>query len=210
VDVADCEGEPFDLWAIVGAKRLLHDGADLGLACRRPSGGFRATLGRGLEVGRPFAVWPSAGGAAPIQESTGACSRAGARPADRSRLAHLRALLALDAKAQGASDLQIARAFTPAEQLASAWSADSAARALVRDALKRGRAFRDGRWRELVWAPGDERLRSNLPAAPAGARPPCLPSAAPRPGAARSGDMACPSPPRASAATSTTVKPPPS
>jgi len=66
----------------------------------------------------------------------------------------MRALLALDAKAAGASDFQIARTLMPSLQLRGAWSSDSAERALVRDALKRGRAFRDGRWRELVWGSG--------------------------------------------------------
>lgn len=66
----------------------------------------------------------------------------------------MRALLALDAKAAGASDLQIARTLIPSPQLSDAWSSDSAERALVRDALKRGRAFRDGRWRDLVWGAG--------------------------------------------------------
>lgn len=72
----------------------------------------------------------------------------------RSALAHLRALLALDAKAAGTSDLQIARTLLPSSQLGEVWSSDSAERALVRDALKRGRAFRDGRWRDLVWGAG--------------------------------------------------------
>lgn len=160
VDVADADGEPFDLWAFGGAKRLVHDGADLRVVCQRPSGGLRATLGRGLEPGQPFAVWSPHGsgvGASPKHGLNCDRTAGSARPLDRSHLAHLRALLALDAKANGASDLQIARALLPAEALTRAWSADSAARALVRDALKRGRAFRDGRWRELVWGAGRRR-----------------------------------------------------
>ncbi|WP_442957859.1 DNA -binding domain-containing protein [Phenylobacterium sp.] len=71
----------------------------------------------------------------------------------------MRALLALDAKAAGASDLQIARILVPSTQIGD-WSSDSAVRALVRDALKRGRTFRDGRWPELVWGAGRRPVRA--------------------------------------------------
>ena len=69
----------------------------------------------------------------------------------------MRALLALDAKARGASDLPIALTLVPSFRVRNTWSSDSPERALVRDALKRGRAFRDGRWRDLVWGEGRRR-----------------------------------------------------
>jgi hypothetical protein len=128
-----------------GAKRLIHDGRTVALTRRAAGAIERATLGRGLEHGQPFGV-----AASPVRPRASGSSTG----ATRSALAHMRALIALDAKAAGASDLQIARAIIPSPQLGSAWSSDSAERALVRDALKRGRAFRDGRWRDLVWGSG--------------------------------------------------------
>jgi len=128
-----------------GAKLLIHDGRTLALTRRAAGEIERATLGRGLEHGQPF------GAATPANPPRATDLTGGAR---RSALAHLRALLALDAKAAGASDLQIARTLIPSPQLGNVWSSDSAERALVRDALKRGRTFRDGRWRELVWGAG--------------------------------------------------------
>ncbi|CAN7493750.1 DUF2285 domain-containing protein [Phenylobacterium sp. LjRoot225] len=128
-----------------GAKRLTHDGRTLALTRRTAGKIERATLGRGLEHGQPFGVADS--GLRP--SSTGL-----AAGAIRAALAHMRALLAVDAKAAGASDSQISRALVPGSQLRNTWSSDSAERALVRDALKRGRAFRDGRWTELVWGAG--------------------------------------------------------
>jgi hypothetical protein len=130
---------------MAGAKRLIHDGRALALTRRAAGEIERATLGRGLEHGQPFGV------AAPIIRPHAMEPSAGAT---RAALAHMRALLALDAKAAGASDLQIAHTLIPSPRLSDAWSSDSAERALVRDALKRGRAFRDGRWRDLVWGAG--------------------------------------------------------
>lgn len=130
---------------MAGAKRLIHDGRSLALTRRAAGEIERATLGRGLEHGQPFGVAASL-----VRPRTSQPRAGGARVA----LAHMRALLALDAKAAGASDLQIARTLIPSSRLSDAWSSDSAERALVRDALKRGRTFRDGRWRDLVWAVG--------------------------------------------------------
>lgn len=127
-----------------GAKRLIHDGRMLALTRRAAEEIERATLGRGLEHGQPFGVAASLVRPRASEPSAGAA---------RAALAHMRALLALDAKAAGASDLQIARMLVPPTQLRD-WSSDSAVRALVRDALKRGRTFRDGRWSELVWGAG--------------------------------------------------------
>jgi hypothetical protein len=133
----------------------------LALTVRGAAGPLRATLGRGLEQGRPFGVGVGLASARSVAGQAGALQgltrgAKGARGADPGRLAlaHFRALLALDAKAAGASDLQIAALFLSPAVLAQAWSADSAARALVRDALRRGRAFRDRRWPDLVWPPG--------------------------------------------------------
>ena len=127
-----------------GAKRLIHDGRTLALTRRAAGEIERATLGRGLERGQPFGV------AASLVRPRGSEPGAGAA---RAAFSHMRALLALDAKAAGASDLQIARILVPSTQTTN-WSSDSAVRALVRDALKRGRTFRDGRWPELVWGAG--------------------------------------------------------
>lgn len=124
---------------------MAHDGCGLTLVRRAPAETERATLGLGLEHGQPFGVAVSPMSPRRADRSAGNM---------RSALAHLRALLALDAKAAGTSDLQIARTLLPSSQLGEVWSSDSAERALVRDALKRGRAFRDGRWRDLVWGAG--------------------------------------------------------
>lgn len=128
-----------------GAKRLVHDGRSLALTRRAGGEIERTTLGRGLEHGQPFGV------ATPALRARATGMTAGSM---RAALAHMRALLALDAKAAGASDSQISQALMPGPQFRNTWSSDSAERALVRDALKRGRAFRDGRWAELVWGAG--------------------------------------------------------
>lgn len=151
VDVPDSSAPIFDLWAISGAKRLIHDGRNLALTRRAAGEIERATLGRGLEQGQPFGV-----AAPPVRARPPAYAAGAARAA----LAHMRALLALDAKVAGASDFQISCALVPGSQFRNIWSSDSAERALVRDALKRGRAYREGRWAELVWGAG----RGPLPA----------------------------------------------
>lgn len=158
VDVADAAAPAFDLWSAACERALVHDGRDLALTCHPAGGSFRATLGRGLEQGQPFGVgvWEEdASGAVALSVAATEilCGRRSgrARPASRLGLPHLRALIALDAEAAGASDHQIAATFTSENELKRAWAPDSAVRALVRDALKRGRAFRDRRWRELVW-----------------------------------------------------------
>lgn len=161
VDVAEDDAPAFDLWRAGGPKRLHHDGRSLALTVRALAGPHRATLGRGLEHGAPFGVGVGKAGLPSVVGHAKAVDRwlIGPRAAravapDRTTLAHFRALYALDAKAAGASDLQIATMFCSPATLAQSWSADSAMRALVRDALKRGREFRDRRWPDLVWPAG--------------------------------------------------------
>ncbi len=161
VDVAEDDAPAFDLWAARGPKRLHQDGKSLTLTVRSAAGPLRATLGRGLEQGAPFGLGVKASSpqgmvsqARAMDRWTNAARCARAAGPDRIMLAHFRALLALDAKAAGASDLQIAAMFTAPAVLAQSWSPDSALRALVRDALRRGRAFRDRRWPDLVWPAG--------------------------------------------------------
>lgn len=141
-----------------GRKRLLHDGLRLNFSAEAPAGAARAVLAAELAHGRPYgyAIPPRAdahyaldaitGFEAPLREA-----RAFARPVDRSRLAHLKAIQALDAQAAGAAHREIAAALFGHAAVAGGWSPDGDLRAQVRDALVRGRAYRDGRWRELVW-----------------------------------------------------------
>jgi hypothetical protein len=158
VDVPDEDAPRFDLWSFRGVKQLAQDGRGLSLINRSASSVVRATLGRGVEPGCPFGVWclDKVGRAEGTTERLLQRRPGRATPLDRTALAHLRALFALDAKAVGASDQQIGAALTLKEHLARTWSPDSALRALVRDALKRGRSYRDRRWPELVW-PGGRR-----------------------------------------------------
>jgi hypothetical protein len=61
----------------------------------------------------------------------------------------MRALVALDAAAEGASERDIAVLIFGETDTSAAWNA-SALRANVRYLLRHGRAFRDGRYRELL------------------------------------------------------------
>ncbi|WP_371129819.1 DNA -binding domain-containing protein [Phenylobacterium sp.] len=152
------EAPTFDLWALPGRKRLVHDGARLTLAGDAPAGPIRAVLTADLAHGRPYGYAVPAGEAA--RERLGAIeafqhrarrAAAVARPFDRGAMAHLKAIQALDAQAAGAAHREIAAALFGHAAVAGRWSPDGDLRAQVRDALARGRAFRDGRWRELVW-----------------------------------------------------------
>jgi len=162
----DAASPAFDLWAFAGRKQLVCDGARLSLTADAPGGPWRARLAADVAHGAPYGYAVPAGAAPePAFRAIDAFrARAGgasavARPADRVRLAHLKAIQALDAEAAGAGHQEIALALFGEAAVAGRWSPDGDLRAQVRDALARGRAFRAGRWRELVW-PGTSRSRS--------------------------------------------------
>lgn len=155
-DSAIESGPPFSLWQMAGSLRLFHDGARLSLAGIAGAFGLRAILGDQLRDGAPrtYAV-PSqsaAGALAAIENFERAIARSdsAAQAPSRRAIAHMRALQALDAADAGMSEREIGAALFGIAAVKN-WYSDSPLRAGVRDALKRGRRYRDGHWRALVW-----------------------------------------------------------
>lgn len=155
-DSAIKTGPPFSLWHLPGQRRLFHDGARLSLAGIADAFGLRAILGDHLRDGAPraYAVPPQSAtdAVAAIADFEQAISRAepAARAPSRRAVAHMRALQALDAAGAGMSEREIGAALFGIAAVKN-WYSDSPLRAGVRDALKRGRRYRDGHWRSLVW-----------------------------------------------------------
>ena len=149
---------PFSLWALPGRKNLVHDGRRLLMRSMIGRRVIRLAISLALGDGMPFAYSVPAGErgkrglrAAEALDATlagdGPKSR---RPGvTRSDLVHMRALQALDAESDGASERAIAElVFGPFDEPES-WN-DSAVRASVRYLLDHGRGLRDGGYRDLL------------------------------------------------------------
>jgi hypothetical protein len=149
-------GPPFSLWHLPGQRRLFHDGARLSLAGIAGAFGLRAILGDHVRDGVPrsYAVPPQSAvdalAAIANFERAIARSDSAAQAPSRRAVAHMRALQALDAAGAGMSEREIGAALF-GSGAGKDWYSDSPLRASVRDALKRGRRYRDGHWRTLVW-----------------------------------------------------------
>ena len=151
--------EPFSLWALPGRKTLVHDGRRLlmrGAVGRRI---VRIAVSLALADGMPFAYAVPAGprsqrglkAAADLDTAlAGAEPKARRAAVTRTDLVHMRALQALDAEADGASERSTAElVFGPFDEPES-WN-DSAVRANVRYLLDQGRRLRDGGYRDLLY-----------------------------------------------------------
>lgn len=148
----------FSLWSLPGRKSIVHDGRRLLVRSRLGRRVVRLALSLGVGDTTPFAfampprgVYPTEGDLAAIGGAL--TGRNGALPSStpltRSHMVHMRALLALDAEAGGASEREIAMIVFGETDRTPAWNG-SALRANVRYLLRHGRAFRDGRYRELL------------------------------------------------------------
>ena len=151
--------EPFSLWALPGRKNLVHDGRRL---LMRSTVGWRAlriAVSLSLGDGMPFVYAVPAGvrgqrglkAAADLDAAlTGSEPKLRRAAVTRTDLVHMRALQALDAEAEGASERAIADlVFGPFDEPES-WN-DSAVRANVRYLLDQGRRLRDGGYRDLLY-----------------------------------------------------------
>ena len=150
---------PFSLWALPGRKSLVHDGRRLLMRSTIGRQIFRVAVSLALGDGMPFAYAVPAGerGQRGLKAAAALDSiLAGAKPKPRrsaltrSDLVHMRALQALDAEGDGASERAIAElVFGPFDEPES-WN-DSAVRASVRYLLDHGRGLRDGGYRDLLY-----------------------------------------------------------
>lgn len=155
----DDEAAVFSLWAIPGRKNLVHDGKRLLLRTTLGRRVVRLAVDLNLADGRAFAYAIPAGRRSAVKRKAAQdveAALAGEAQAQfgtgvtRTDLVHMRAVQALDAHAAGASERDLALLLFPGRDTED--FNDSALRAQVRYLLQHGRAFRDGRYRELLRA----------------------------------------------------------
>jgi hypothetical protein len=156
------EQQPFSLWTIPGPKRLVHDGRRLLLNAYPGPDALHLMLGQDVHDGEPFEYvltprpdmdeqWRL------IQKQQQLLTERESRTVavlprpDRVSLLHMRALHALDASADGASQREIAANLFGEEFAAANWHPDSELRAQVRHLLRRARALIAGGYRSLIW-----------------------------------------------------------
>ena len=154
------DGDRFSLWALPGRKSVFHDGRRLIVRSRLGRRIVRLAVSLSLAEAAPFAFAVSARATASPMDHLSAAGHALAgapdslpsgAPLTRTRIIHMRALLALDAKAAGASERDVAQVVFGETDRGPGWNS-SALRANVRYLLRHGRAFRDGRYRDLLRA----------------------------------------------------------
>jgi hypothetical protein len=155
------EQEPFSLWTIPGPKQLVHDGRRLLLNAYPGRDALHLTLGQDVHDGEPFEYVLSPRPDMDEQwrriqnqqrlltEREFAVVAVSPRP-DRVALLHMRALQALDASADGASQREIAASLFGEDSAAANWHPDSELRAQVRHLLRRARALMVDGYRSLI------------------------------------------------------------
>ena len=152
------DGDRFSLWALPGRKSVFHDGRRLIVRSRLGRRIVRLAVSLSLAEADPYAFAVSPRGLASWMNHLAAASHAlagapNARPSGepltRTRMVHMRALLALDAQQLGASEREVALVVVGETDRGPGWNS-SALRANVRYLLRHGRAFRDGRYRDLL------------------------------------------------------------
>lgn len=151
------DDDPFSLWAIPGAKSIVHDGKRLLVKTRAGRRFVRLAVSLALAEGMPFAFAVPGGRnrgarAAALEVAdalAGVAPTARGSPVPRTILVHMRALQALDAAKAGLSERDIAAVVLDRGERDGEWN-DSAARAQVRYLLRHGRALRDGGYRLLL------------------------------------------------------------
>jgi len=153
------EAAAFSLWSVPGRKSLVHDGRRLLLRTMFGRRVVRLAVSLSLGDGMPFAYAAPAGrrarrtleAAAELDAALAdAPLKARSPPITRSDLVHMRALQALDAERDGASEHAIATLVFGAFDEPESWN-DSAIRANVRYLLHHGRRFREGGYRDLLY-----------------------------------------------------------
>ena len=152
------EAAPFSLWKLPGRKSLLHDGGRLLLHADLGREAVRAVLSLSLTEGDPSAYAAPAGArgqrtlaaAATLNQVFTGEASSRSRSVTRGDVVHMRALQALDAERDGASEREIAGLVFGAIDPSESWN-DSAQRASVRYLLGQGRTLRDGGYRNLLY-----------------------------------------------------------
>ena len=152
----------FQFWGIPGQKSLVHDGAGIRLTARSRPGVTRAVLAPNLGTDEPYGFFIPAGNriqdgcravnefAAPYHtREAGKLKDPPERPT-RSALSHMRTLQAIDGARSGASQREIAQAIFGRDVVKTQWSSDSELRAQIRYFLRRGTAFTEGAYRDLL------------------------------------------------------------
>jgi hypothetical protein len=168
--------QTFDLWRVPGRKRLSLGSAGLILQSDLSSQRLRASLAPNLCDGEAYAcavpLIPELRGQLEVFKAQALLlqgrvpAEAGARPATRAALLHLRALQALDAAQAGVSHRDIAQALFGLEAVARRWHEDGELRAQVRYLLRRAEGYMLGGYlvlagirRTAAKRPGDKRAR---------------------------------------------------
>jgi len=150
---------PFSFWALPGRKSLVHDGRRLLMRSTIGRRVLRVAVSLALGDGMPFAYAVPAGergqrGLKAAAALDAMLAGAGPKPrrlaVTRSDLVHMRALQALDAEGDDASERAIAELVFGALDEPESWN-DSAVRANVRYLLDHGRGLRDGGYRDLLY-----------------------------------------------------------
>ena len=153
------EADTFSLWSVPGRKSLFHDGRRLLLRSTLGRRAVRLAISLSLGDGMPFAFAVPAGrrGRRGVQAAAdldaalaGLPIKTRTPPITRSDLVHMRALQALDAERDGASEHEIAVLVFGGFDEPESWN-DSAVRANVRYLLDHGRRHRDGGYRDLLY-----------------------------------------------------------
>ena len=149
------QAESFSLWSVPGRKSLVHDGRRLLLRTTLGRRVVRLAVSLSLADGMPFAYAAPAGrrlrrsleAAAEVEAVLAGTPLNTRSPAiTRSDLVQMRALQALDAERDGASEHDIAELVFGRFDEPESWN-DSAIRASVRYLLAHGRRLRDGGYR---------------------------------------------------------------
>ncbi len=147
------------MWSVPGRKSLAHDGRRLLLRTTLGRRVVRLAVSLSLDDGMPFAYAVPAGrrarrSADAIAQLDAALAgvpiKTRAPPITRSDLVHMRALQALDAERDGASEHDVAVLVFGHFDEPESWN-DSAVRANVRYLLDHGRRFREGGYRDLLY-----------------------------------------------------------
>ena len=161
-DHNESDADAFSLWDMPGRKSLLHDGRRLLLSSAFGARVLRMAITSDVCDGGSFAYVIRSGPRAvarwrgiqenlPVLRAAEPTKRYALSPRPgRLAVLHMRALQAIDGRAAGASQRDIAAAIFGEERVAEDWHADSELRAQTRHLIHRGQALMRGEYRSLI------------------------------------------------------------
>lgn len=155
--------ERFSFWAIPGIKQLMHNGRHVLLTSRIGREMLHLALGQDIRDGLSFsyvlpsgphlqASWRAIEAHRALMTGPVPVPTTSTRP-DRLALVHMRALQALDGRAAGASQREIARRVFGIDHVIANWHTDGELRAQMRHLIRRGQALMAGGYRSLISTP---------------------------------------------------------